>query len=57
MSETKLWYLVPLFFGLLGGIISYIGLRDRDDDMAYLCLSFGFGITVLEFIILTVVLM
>jgi hypothetical protein len=38
---TFLWYLVPLFFGILGGIVGYVGTRDEDKDMAGGLLLFG----------------
>ena len=35
------WYLVPFLFGLIGGIIGYVGTKDRDEDMAFALLVFG----------------
>jgi len=35
------WYLVPFLFGLIGGIIGYVGTKDRDEDMAFGLLVFG----------------
>jgi len=35
------WYLVPLLFGLIGGIIGYVGTKDRDEDTAFGLLVFG----------------
>jgi len=29
-GPTKLWYLVPLFFGIFGGIIGYVAVKDED---------------------------
>lgn len=40
-KPTALWYLVPFFFGLIGGIIAYVGTKDRDEDMAFGLLVFG----------------
>jgi len=40
-KPTALWYLVPFFFGLIGGIIAYIGTNDKDEQMAYNLLLFG----------------
>jgi len=36
-----LWYLIPLFFGILGGIVAYIGVKDDDKEMANNLLIFG----------------
>lgn len=38
---TLLWYLVPFFFGILGGIVGYVGTKDEDKDMANGLLLFG----------------
>lgn len=27
---SALWWLLPIFFGILGGVVAYIGVRDRD---------------------------
>ena len=38
---TLLWYLVPFLFGILGGIVGYVGTKDEDKDMANGLLLFG----------------
>lgn len=40
-KTTALWYLVPFFFGVIGGIIAYIGTKDEDRGMADSLLIFG----------------
>jgi hypothetical protein len=40
-KPTALWYLIPFFFGLVGGIIAYVGTKDEDEEMAYSLLLFG----------------
>jgi hypothetical protein len=40
-KPTALWYLVPFFFGLIGGIIAYVGTKDKDEEMAFGLLLFG----------------
>jgi hypothetical protein len=44
---SALWYLIPLLFGLLGGVIMYVALRNEDEDKAVWGLWLGIGITVL----------
>ena len=40
-KPTALWYLVPFFFGIIGGIIAYVGTKDEDRGMADSLLIFG----------------
>lgn len=40
-KPTALWYLVPFFFGIIGGIIAYVGTKDEDRGMADSLLAFG----------------
>jgi hypothetical protein len=40
-KPTGLWYLVPFFFGIIGGIVAYVGTKDEDKGMADSLLVFG----------------
>lgn len=40
-GPTKLWYLVPFFFGIIGGLIGYVAVKDEDAEMATNLLTFG----------------
>jgi len=40
-KPSTAWYLVPFLFGLIGGLIGYVGTKDRDEDMALGLLVFG----------------
>ena len=33
-KPSNFWYLLPIFFGIIGGIIGYFAIRDRDRKMA-----------------------
>ena len=55
-GPSFLWYLVPFFFGILGGIVGYVGVRDRDENMASVLLLFGIvwnlGVVVIGWILI-----
>ena len=36
--RSRAWYLVPIFFGLIGGIIAYFAIRRDDPQKAKKCL-------------------
>jgi len=40
-KPTALWWLVPIFFGIIGGIVAYVGVKGDDQDMADGLLIFG----------------
>ena len=44
---NKAWYVLPIFLGVLGGLIAYAKLRRRNKSMAYKTLGLGVGITML----------
>lgn len=41
-KPTALWYLVPFFFGIIGGLIAYVGVKNEDEEMAKNLLFVGF---------------
>ena len=40
---NKAWYVLPIFLGVLGGLIAYAKLRRRNKSMAYKTLGLGGG--------------
>jgi len=50
-EPSALWWLVPFFFGILGGIVAYVGVKEDDEEMASNLLVFGILWTVIPIII------
>ena len=40
-QRSNWWYLVPIFLGIIGGIIAYFALRNDDRQKAKKCLYIG----------------
>jgi len=40
-QRSNWWYLVPIFLGIIGGIIAYFALRKDDHKKAKKCLYIG----------------
>ena len=40
-TRSNWWYLVPIFLGIIGGIIAYFALRSNDHQKAKKCLYLG----------------
>jgi hypothetical protein len=38
---TALWYLAPFLFGLIGGLVGYVGTKEQDKELAESLLIFG----------------
>ena len=49
--RSRGWYLVPIFFGLIGGIIAYFAIRRDDPQKAKKCLWVGIILTAINIII------
>ena len=50
-QRSNWWYLLPIFLGIIGGVIAYFALRNDDREKAKNCLFLGIilgviGITV-----------
>ena len=50
-GPSKVWYLVPIFFGIIGGLVMYLVLKDEDRKMAKKGLVLGIILTVVSFVI------
>ena len=40
-SRSNWWYLLPIFLGIIGGIIAYFAIRKDDRQKAKKCLYLG----------------
>jgi len=49
--RSRWWYLVPIFFGLIGGIIAYFAIRKDDPQKAKKCLWVGIILTAINIIV------
>ena len=49
--RSRAWYLVPIFFGLIGGIIAYFAIRRDDPQKAKNCLWVGIILTAINVIV------
>jgi predicted amidophosphoribosyltransferase len=49
--KSRWWYLLPIFFSVIGGIIAYLILKDDDKPLAKNCLYLGIILTVVGFVL------
>jgi len=40
-KRSNWWYLLPIFFGIIGGIIAYFAIRRDDREKAKKCMYLG----------------
>jgi len=50
-SKSKWWYLLPIFFSIIGGVIAYFVLKKDDAKLAKNCLIVGVIMFMLGFVI------
>lgn len=50
-SRSNWWYLLPIFLGIIGGLVAYFVLKKDDAKLAKNCLIVGVVMMVLGFII------
>ena len=51
VGVSAAWWLLPIFFSFIGGIIAWVCVKDTDPRMAKNCLILGIAITVVPFLI------
>jgi len=50
-----LWYLLPFLFGIIGGIIAYVGVKDEETEMADSLLIFGIVWSIYLFLVYIII--
>ena len=54
MSENKnrsgLWYLLPILFGIIGGVIAWFVIKEDDSIKAKNCLKIGIVLLIIDII-------
>jgi len=53
-KKSSLWFLLPIFFNVIGGVIAYFIIKDDDPSKAKNCLWLGiilFAIPIIIFLI------
>jgi hypothetical protein len=50
--RSRYWYLLPIFLGVIGGVVSWAALKSNDRKLAKNCLVLGVILVVFEIIIL-----
>lgn len=48
---SRAWYLLPIFFGIIGGLIMFLVIKDENRDMAKKGIILGAIMTIVELII------
>lgn len=51
--RSKWWYLLPIFLGVVGGVIAWVALKSYDRKLAKNCLILGISLVVIEIMIFT----
>ena len=50
-KRSNWWYLLPIFFGVIGGIIAYFVLRRDDREKARKCMYLGLILLAVGFLL------
>ena len=55
-SRSNFWFLLPIFLGLIGGIIAYFVLRQDDSRKAKNCLYLGIVLAIIGMLLNVLIL-
>ena len=50
-SRSSFWFLLPIFFNIIGGVIAFFVIREDDPKKARNCLYLGIILTVIPFLL------
>ena len=53
-KRSSLWFLLPIFFNIIGGVIAYFVIKDDDPRKAKNCLLLGIILTAISIAIFVV---
>ncbi len=53
-KRSNLWFLLPIFFNVIGGVIAYFIIKDDDPRKAKNCLWLGIILTAISFAIFVI---
>ena len=48
--RSGLWYILPIIFGIIGGVIAYFVIKQDDPDKAKNCLYLGIVLLIIDII-------
>jgi len=48
--RSGLWYILPILFGIIGGVIAYFVIKQDDPDKAKNCLYLGIVLLIIDII-------
>ncbi len=54
--RSRWWYLVPIFYQVIGGIIAYFAIRYDDPKKAKNCLVLGIIISIVQIVIFAIMI-
>lgn len=55
--RSSLWFLLPIFFNIFGGVVAYFVIRDDDPKRARSCLLLGVILAAIPIVLIAVPLL
>lgn len=50
-TEPVVWYLLPIFLGIIGGVIAFLIIKNKDPLKSKYCLIIGIVVTVIGIVV------